>query len=127
MSDGATPRPETAPPTAPESTALAPTTTVVGGYPGGGETRHEILHGVDGVAWSRESIAELLGVSDSDISLVTRVQTMGNTVVVAVNLVPASQDAIPQQVVLVGTPRAERGDVSGTLTRGRAGRRRGRP
>ena len=52
-------------------------------------SHYEILHSVDGVAWSRESVAELVGVDDDAISSVTRVQTAGNTVVVAVNLTAA--------------------------------------
>jgi hypothetical protein len=67
-------------------------------------SHYEILHSVDGVAWSRESVADLVGVDNDAISSVTRVQTAGDTVVVAVNLT-AAEGEIPKQVVLVGTPR----------------------
>ena len=67
-------------------------------------SHYEILHSVDGVAWSRESVADLVGVDNDAISSVTRVQTAGNTVVVAVNLT-AAEGEIPRQVVLVGTPK----------------------
>lgn len=53
-----------------------------------------------------ESIADLLGIDDSDISSVPRVQAMGNTTVVAVTLKERNAEGVPRQLVLVGTPRA---------------------
>jgi hypothetical protein len=70
---------------------------------GGNAVRWELLQTADGLTWSRQSVAELAGLQDADISAVTRVQAAGSTVVVAVSLA-AGPDEVPEQLVLVGTP-----------------------
>jgi hypothetical protein len=70
-----------------------------------GSSRWVIRRTSDGVRWSQESVAELLGVDDADITSVQCVHTAGEQVVVAVNTKPSTVDGVPRQLVLVGTPR----------------------
>lgn len=58
----------------------------------------------DGRHVAVESIAELLGVADSDVASVTRVTPVGQTVVIAVSLQDRHPDGSHRQLVLVGTP-----------------------
>jgi len=99
--------------TAPTS-PMATTTTIMEPAPGSTaivgpqvtDLRWELLHSVDGLSWSRESVAQLAGVGESEISRVTRIQgTPDGGLVVAVNLRTDSTDELPQQIVLVGTPK----------------------
>jgi hypothetical protein len=82
------------------ATMAIPTTTTVMDV---GAMRWELLHSADGIAWSRQSVAELAGVEDEEINIVTRVQAAGDTVVVAVTL-RAPEGEPGRQIVLVGTP-----------------------
>lgn len=63
-----------------------------------------LLTTVDGRTFSSEPIAELLGLTDADISGVSRISTDGSTVVVAVTLNERHPDDTRKQLVLVGTP-----------------------
>ena len=65
----------------------------------------DLVRTSDGVSFSRESIAELLGLTDDDISSVAHISTSGSKVIVAVTLRERDDDGIPKQLVLVGTPR----------------------
>lgn len=94
-------RPASSPPISTESPVLTTPEALIESPP-----HFELLHSADGVTWSRESVAQLAGVTDAEIGNVTRVQTAGNTVVVAVNLKAPTAEAIPKQIVLVGTPKS---------------------
>ena len=74
--------------------------------PVGTDTSHwEVIRTSDGVSFSRESIPELLGLTQDDISSVAYVATSGSKVIVAVRLTERDDDGVPKQLVLVGTPR----------------------
>ena len=73
--------------------------------PGGQATHWDVVRTTDGVSFSRESIPELLGLTDADVSSVAYVSTSGSKIIVAVRLTERDDDGIPKQLVLVGTPR----------------------
>jgi hypothetical protein len=107
VADPASPTSDPASPTStgpPTPTGDPATATTIAGAATEGPTGYEVLHTVDGVTWTHESLADLLGMSNGDISGVPRVQQAGNSVVVAVNLRTIDPDTSPRQLVLVGTP-----------------------
>jgi hypothetical protein len=63
-----------------------------------------IVTTADGTNFSVESIAELTGLDDADISSVPRISTDGTQVVIAVSLNDRYPDETRKQIVLVGTP-----------------------
>jgi hypothetical protein len=65
----------------------------------------EVIRTSDGVSFSRESIPELLGLTQDEISSVAYVATSGSKVIVAVRLTERDGEGVPKQLVLVGTPR----------------------
>lgn len=69
------------------------------------QQRLYVATSADGRRVAVESIAELLGVADTDIASVTRVTPIGQTVVIAVSLQERHADESHRQLVLVGTPR----------------------
>lgn len=52
-----------------------------------------------------QSLADLLGVTDDDISSVPRISTDGTNAIVVVTMDERDADGVPKQLVLVGTPR----------------------
>jgi hypothetical protein len=73
--------------------------------PAGQTPRWDVVRTTDGVSFSRESVADLLGMTDADISSIAHISTYGSKVVVGVTLTERDDDGIRKQLVLVGTPR----------------------
>lgn len=69
-----------------------------------GPGRYSVLTTADGQAFSVESVADLLGVDDSNVSHVSRVVSDGTTVTITVTLNERYEDDTRKQLVLVGTP-----------------------
>ncbi|MEO1056924.1 MAG: hypothetical protein AAFY28_08430, partial [Actinomycetota bacterium] len=63
-----------------------------------------LLTTADGVSFSVESVADLIGVDESAVERVQRIATDGSTVVVAVAMTERHPDDSRVQLVLVGTP-----------------------
>jgi hypothetical protein len=88
--------------------ALFPMETLMSNFmstPGIQPVHWDLVRTSDGVSFSRESIAELLGLTDEDIMSVAHILTSGSKVIVAVRLTQRGEEGIPKQLVLVGTPR----------------------
>lgn len=78
--------------------------TLVVGVQQGASFVPYVLRSHDGRAWSREPIVDIAGIDRDGISFVNRLQSAGESVVLAVRLANADPTASPRQLVLVGTP-----------------------